>query len=244
MIKTVGTRLQIAVVGDYNPAFPPHVATDDGLAHAADALALDCETHWVSTPELIDDAASVLAEYSGLYIAPGSPYVSMQGGLNAVTLGRTAKVPLIATCGGYQHVVIQYARRVLGQLDADHAEYDPYASKLFISALTCSMVEQRLDVHLSAGSRAAGFYGCSTSSEQYYCNFGLNPAYRDMLEAGGLSVSGTDDSGEARVLELYDHPFFVATLFVPPLSSRPQAPHPLLVAFLNAARVECSNRAT
>lgn len=72
-------------------------------------------------------------------------------------------------------------------------------------------------------------------TEQYYCNFGLNPAYQTQLHEGGLRVVGVDQDGEARIVELTDHPFFLATLFVPQVSSRPTQPHPLISAFLRAA---------
>ncbi len=227
--------VKVAIVGDYNEAFPPHAATNAGLEHAALRLGINVWSDWIATPTLERSAEAILTSYDGLYIAPGSPYTSMLGGLNAITYGRKRSVPLIATCGGYQHVVLEYARRVLGEEDAQHAEYDPYASKLFVSALACSLVGQRLDVSIRSDSRAAAFYNAVTSSEQYYCNFGLNPEYQQLLDQGGLRIVGTDASGEARILELPDHPFFVATLFVPPLSSTETQPHPLLLAFVKAA---------
>jgi CTP synthase (UTP-ammonia lyase) len=117
----------------------------------------------------------------------------------------------------------------------EHAEYDPYASELFISALSCSLAGQTMSVRLKPGSRAAHFYGKGEVSEQYYCNFGLNPDHQDRLNDGGLRVVGTDQDGEARVVELPDRRFYLATLFVPQLSSQPDSPHPLIVAYLQAA---------
>jgi CTP synthase (UTP-ammonia lyase) len=67
--------------------------------------------------------------------------------------------------------------------------------------------------------------------EHYYCNFGLNPSYQDLLDKAGLRIVGVDENNEARILEMADHPFFMATLFVPQLSSHP---HPVLIAFLEA----------
>ena len=80
--------------------------------------------------------------------------------------------------------------------------------------------------------------------EQYYCNFGINPAHRTTLDEGGFHVVGEDADGEVRVFSLPTHPFFVATLFVPQLTSTAQHPHPLIVAFLKTAmvrvRVNCA----
>lgn len=227
--------LRIAIVGDFDANFPPHVATMDGLHHAADALGLPLAAQWVATPSLETAWRACLEPFHGIYVAPGGPYLSLLGGLNAVTHARENAIPLIATCGGYQHVVIEYARRVLGESDAAHAEYDPYASKLFISALSCSLVGQTLEVVIARRTNAYAHYSRERVSEQYYCNFGLNPNYRQRLVDGGLTVSGTDADGEARILELADHPFFIATLFVPPLTSTPETPHPLLLGFLLAA---------
>jgi CTP synthase (UTP-ammonia lyase) len=141
----------------------------------------------------------------------------------------------LGTCGGFQHVVIEYARNVLGFADAQHAEYDPYASDLFITELACSLAGQEMAVKLSDDSRAAQSYGRTEAREQYYCNFGINPEHQRLLDDGGLRVVGVDGDGEARVLELPDHRFFIATLFVPQLRSSPESPHPLVTAYLRAA---------
>lgn len=77
--------------------------------------------------------------------------------------------------------------------------------------------------------------------EQFRCSFGLNPAYRKLLRGEPLKVTGVDGAGEVRVVELTRHRFFVATLFVPQLSSRPEASHPLITAFLRAARAHHSS---
>jgi CTP synthase (UTP-ammonia lyase) len=228
--------LRVAVIGEFNKDFPPHVATCEGLQHSANFLSLHLDAVWLSSNEFVAGADRHLQEFDAVYVAPGSPFASLEGCLNAITFARENSVPTIGTCGGYQYLVIEYARRVLGYTEAQHAEHDPEASELFIARLACSLVGRRLEVHLVPGTRAADFYPGSVSEEQYYCNFGLNPHYRDALEAGGFRASGTDADGEARILELSNHPFYVATLFVPPLSSSAESPHPLLVAFLKAAQ--------
>ena len=133
--------------------------------------------------------------------------------------------------------MIEYARNVLGVREAEHAEYDPYASRLFVTALECSLAGTTMTVRLNPGSRAADAYSALEAVESYYCNFGLNAEYRAALEAGGLVVSGTDHDGEVRVIELPDHPFFVATLFVPQVASTEDVPHPLVSAYIAA----CAN---
>lgn len=227
--------ITVGVIGEFNPEFPPHAATNAALEHAAASLRVRVDVRWLNTTELEDLPVVDIANHDALWCAPGSPYRSMDGALRAIRLARESDLPFLGTCGGFQHVVIEYARNVLGFEDAQHAEYDPYASELFISALSCSLVGQTMSVQLEPGSRAAHFYGKSEASEQYYCNFGLNPEHQQRLNDGGLRVVGTDQDGEARVVELPDRRFYLATLFVPQLSSTPDSPHPLIVAYLRAA---------
>ncbi len=226
--------MQLALIADFDPAFPPHLATEAAVLHAAEALNIEARTQWIGTAELQSDAATRLREFAGVWIAPGSPYRSLAGVLAAIRHVREADVPLLGTCGGFQHVAIEYARNVLGFQDAAHAEYDPYASRLFISQLACSLVGQSMQVQLAAGSRAAEAYRGLSAREAYYCNFGINPALAEELFRGELVVSGTDCEGEPRVVELPGKRFFLATLFVPQVQSRATEPHPLVTAWLTA----------
>jgi CTP synthase (UTP-ammonia lyase) len=91
-------------------------------------------------------------------------------------------------------------------------------------------------VSIVPGTRAAALYGATESIEDYYCNYGVNPAYARQLEAGGLRVSGLGAEGEMRIVEIPGHPFFLATLFLPQARSRASAPHPLLAGFASAVR--------
>lgn len=227
--------ISIGIVGDFDPTFPPHAATNAALRHSADLLGIALEVSWLETQSLAGDDPDRILAYQALWCAPGSPYRSLDGAVRAIRVARQDGVPFLGTCGGFQHVVIEYAGNVLDVEDAQHAEYDPYASKLFVSELSCSLVGKKMEVRLMGGSRAARSYGSTETTEEYYCNFGLNPDYQDLLHEGGLRVVGTDQDGEARVLELPGHRFFVATLFVPQLRSSPRSPHPLITAYLRAA---------
>jgi CTP synthase (UTP-ammonia lyase) len=103
-----------------------------------------------------------------------------------------------------------------------------------ITPLECSLVGQQHAVTLVLDSRAAALYGATQVVEDYYCNYGVNPTYRRLLEDGGLRVSGTGGEGEIRIVELPDHPFFVATLFLPQARSSPARAHPLIAGFAAA----------
>jgi CTP synthase (UTP-ammonia lyase) len=132
-------------------------------------------------------------------------------------------------------MILEYARHALGVADAQHAEYDPYASELFVTKLACSLVGRELVVALVPASRVASIYGTLEAREQYYCNFGVNPEKVAELRRGDLRVTGADAEGDVRVVELPDHPFYIGTLFVPQLRSSLERPHPLITAFVRAA---------
>ncbi len=228
---------RIGIIGDYDTSFEPHRATDAALTHAASALSIGIETIWLPTASLdAPDAIQSLDSFNGLWVAPGSPYQNMSGALSAIRFARESGLPLLGTCGGFQHVILEYARHVLGFSDATHAEYAPYSSSLFISRLACSLVGRALVISLRPDSLVARTCGTTTVTEQYYCNFGVNPDHTAALSSGDLAIVGSDAEGEVRVVELRNHPFFVGTLFVPQLRSQPESPHPLIMGFLNATQ--------
>lgn len=164
--------------------------------------------------------------------APGSPFVSEVGAEAAIEWARTKGVPFIGTCAGFQHAVIEFARNVACIDDAAHAEYGAGGAPV-VWELECSLAGQTLAVRL-LDERIRAIYGANEAIERYYCRFGLNPAYREHLEAAGLQVLGDDHDGVARIISVAEHPFFVATLFVPQTGSRPGRPHPLVRAFVEA----------
>lgn len=226
--------LNVAVIGEFDPGFAPHRATNDALRHAAASLGVEIRIGWRETKPLEADLGPVL-DVDALWCAPGSPYRSLAGAVAALRHGRESGVATLGTCGGCQHMIVEYARSVLGVEDAQHAEYDPYGSRLFISQLECSLAGQTMSIDLEPGSRVASLYGSTKVRESYYCDFGLNPAYRAALDEGGLRVVGTDGDGDARALEIPEHRFYVATLFVPQMRSTPERPHPLVTGLLRAA---------
>lgn len=186
---------------------------------------------WVSTEEIDDN---LFQRFSGIWVAPGSPYKNMDKTLWAIRHARENGVACFGTCGGFQHLIIEYARNVLGFKEAEHAEYDPYASKLFISQLACSLAGREMELSFSPGSQVAAIYGANSATERYYCNFGVNPNFVPLLKSGPLKITGSDSEGEIRVIELPGHPFFLGTLFVPQTRSTAEHPHPLVTAFVRA----------
>ena len=232
----VGPLVRVAVVGEYRSGFAPHEAVVATIAQAAAARGMDVRAEWIGTDESECDGLARLASSDAIWIAPGSPYRSLTGVLSAIRYAREAGVPLLGTCGGFQHVVLEYGRNVMG-LDAYHGETHPDAPLLLLTALTCSPAGQTMPVTLDSASRVAGWYGTTRITEQYYCNYGLNPDYEAQVEAAGLRIVGWDDGGEPRVVDLPAHPFFIGVLFVPQPSPDPDTPHPLVAAFIEAGRL-------
>jgi CTP synthase (UTP-ammonia lyase) len=169
--------ISIGIIGDFDATNETHLATLPAIEHAALALVVIVSATWILTKQVESDGVGVLASLDALVIAPGSPYRSLKGALSSIQHARVNDIPLLGTCGGFQHVVLEFARNVLGLEDAHHAEYYPYASTLFITPLTCSLAGQTMAVHLRAETKTAAAYGVQTAEERYYCNFGLNPEY-------------------------------------------------------------------
>lgn len=225
--------MKLAIIAEYDPRFEPHVQTDAAIAHSASALDLNIESRWLSTT---DEQIEQLDQFDAVWFAPGSPYRDLQRTLNAIQFTREHDIPTLGTCGGFQHMVIEYARNVAAIPDAQHAEYDPYASRLIVSRLACSLVGREMTLSLRPGSVTAAAYGVETTTERYYCNFGVNPDFVEPISAAGFTVVGIDDNRECRVMEVAQYRFFVGTLFVPQAKSQPGRPHPLINAFLLAAK--------
>jgi CTP synthase (UTP-ammonia lyase) len=223
-------KTTIGVIGDFNPENATHLATDRAIEHAATKLGREFDLTWLPTDQSHD-----LSEFDALFCSPGSPYKNLDGALAGIQFARENNIPFVGTCGGLQHMLLEYARNVMGIRDAAHAETDPYASCLFITPLSCSLVGKTMEVTVQPGSKAAAAYQTPRSLEAYYCNFGLNPTYREPLEQAGLKVTGADQDGEVRIVELPSHNFFLGTLFVPQARSTSANPHPLILEFCRAA---------
>ena len=221
----------IFILGEFSEDNPTHLATNDAIKHSADFLTIKPDFQWVHTDLLNLEA---LDRAGGIIVAPGSPYANMNTVLEAIKIARLNGIPCLGTCGGFQHIIIETARNVLGYQDADHAESNPYASTLFISRLACSLVGRTMELKFAEGSKVANIYGTESAEESFYCNFGVNPEYVPLLKKSSLVISGSDSEGEVRVVEIPSHPFFIGTLYVPQARSTPERPHPMINSFLQS----------
>lgn len=228
---------RVALVGDRSPHVQAHSRVPQ-LLHALrrrDLIELDA--YWIPTAEALHDD---LNGFDGIWLLPGSPYVSEAGALAAVHTAREEGVPFLGTCGGFQHAVLEYARNVCS-LGARHGETEPDAEDPLIVPLACSLAGHEGAVDVSPGSLAERILGSTRTVERYHCSYGLDPARIDTLRAGGMYFTGFDDDGDARILELPEHPFFLATLFQPELAGDGSRPHPVIRAFATAATTHAAS---
>jgi CTP synthase (UTP-ammonia lyase) len=224
--------LRVAIVGDHDARILAHQANPRALELAARSLDLTVQSEWFATDGLTTTAP--LGHCDALWCVPGSPYRDMDGALRAIRYARERGIAFLGTCGGFQHVIVEYARDVLGWSDAEHAESAPHATRPVIVPLSCALVGVRGRVHLAPGSRLARAYGTLTAEEGYHCSYGLSAAMREALATGPLRVTAVDDAGDVRGVELDGPAFFVATLFQPERAALRDELPPLVAALLQA----------
>ncbi|MCS2153877.1 CTP synthase [Scandinavium goeteborgense] len=224
--------LRIALVGDFNPEVIAHQAIPLAIDDAAAVQELTVDYDWVATADI--KSADYLAGYDAIWLVPASPYKNAEGALIAIRYARENSIPFLGTCGGFQHAILEYARNVLGWSDAAHAETDT-EGRMVIAPLSCSLVEKSDTIELRANTLIAKAYGRLSIEEGYHCNYGISPVFAAELDEGALRVTGWDEEGEIRAVELVTHPFFVGTLFQHERNALAGRPAPLVHAFLRAA---------
>jgi CTP synthase (UTP-ammonia lyase) len=229
--------IHIGLIGEFNPSVEAHLAIPQALKLASNDLAYPIEATWLMTPQLEQDTEQILSGYQALWFVPNTPYASMDGALQALRYAREQHVPTLGTCGGCQYMIIEYARNVLGIHEADHAETNPSASIQLIVPLACSYTALITTTLLTSGSHVAAIYGTNEVTEQYgTCNYGPNAQFWPLLEQGGMHVTGVDHEGDACIVEIDQHPFFIGTLFQPERSAFRKVAHPLVKALLQVAQ--------
>ncbi|TDD84651.1 hypothetical protein E1293_12705 [Actinomadura darangshiensis] len=221
---------RIALVGERSPSVQSHVRIPRLLEAVRERDGLLVEAYWVSTEEVGDG----LTGFDGVWLLPGSPYRSEDGAVAAIRSARKGDIPVLGTCGGFQHMVLEFARDVCGLERAEHAENETGADDAVITPLACSLAGHEAEVNVTAGSLAEQIMGTRRSIERFNCAFGPNPAYVDVLRRNGLRFTGHDDEGQVRIAELPGHPFYFATLFQPELAGDGTRPHPVIAAFTAA----------
>jgi CTP synthase (UTP-ammonia lyase) len=232
---------RLALVGDRSDAVQAHSRIPAILASLARPGDEPIEPYWLASADI--ESADDVAGFDGVWIVPGSPYENMEGVLLCIESARRRGVPLFGTCGGFQHILLEYARNVCGLPRVAHAEIEPDADELLLVPLACDLYGEESEVTIAEGTFAASVMGAGRSTERYFCRYGLARSYEDALITAGLVVSGRDPNGEARLVELPEHPFLVGALFQPELSSDATWVHPLVRAFCEAVRARSRSTA-
>ena len=238
--------VRIGILGDFNLEFRSHHATNEALQHAASKLELKVESEWIPTPSLIQtNSSKVLEGFDGLWASAGSPYKSFDGMLKGIEFARKRDWPFLGTCGGFQYAFIECARNVLGLKDADTAENNSGSKNIIIHPVVCAVPDRKNnapklsgmvpEIRLRPGSYLQSFYGKETAVEEFFCNYEVNPEYEWAAIEAGFPVVARGKNGEIRAIESPTHRFYIATLFQPQLSSKANDPHPLILAFVQAA---------
>ena len=195
-------KSSIALVGDFSPDVVAHRAIPRALELAGAAEQREVAWSWVHTTS-IREAARDLAGYTAFWVVPASPYANPAGALAALRWARETRRPLLGSCGGFQHLLIEFARTCAGLSEADTAETNPGGGELVVAPLACSLLGRTGAVRFAPGSRLREIYGRETATEGYNCSY------------GGLRFTAFDETGQIRAAELPVgvHPLFIGTLF-------------------------------
>jgi CTP synthase (UTP-ammonia lyase) len=233
--------LRIGIIGDFNRHKHSHWATEAALFHAAAQLGRHVAPRWFGTRQLALEGPGPLTELDGIWGAPGSPWESVDGKLIGIRFARERGVPYLGTCAGFQYALIELTRNLLGIPDADSAENGAATENIVITPISCPVPKPgsptlcgELAVLPIAGTRLEALCGARELRGEFFCNLEANEAYLERWQAAGLRVCARDEAGALRAFELPAHPFFLASLFQPQLSSRFDRPHPIVVGFLRA----------
>jgi CTP synthase (UTP-ammonia lyase) len=224
----------LALVGDRSTTVRAHERIPTILAALQGPEAEPLDAYWLHSTSI--DQSTDLRGFDGIWVLPGSPYEHVEGILHAITTARTEAIPFLGTCGGFQHMLLEFARNVCGLVDVQHGETAPDAPELLLVPLACSLLGEEDGITVLPDTLAASIMGPGTTTERYFCSYGVNNTYLAALQDHGLVVSGHDRNGDMRIGELPGHPFFLGSLFQPELSSDSTWVHPILRAFAAAVR--------
>jgi CTP synthase len=192
-----------------------------------------------------EGAERLLAGFDGLLVPGGFGERGIEGKVEAIRFARERGLPFLGICLGMQCAVIDFARNAAGLADAHSTEF----ARDTPHPVICLMEEQQGVVQkggtmrlgaqpcvLTEGTRSAAAYGSETISERHRHRYEFNPRYRERLEAAGMVIAGTSPDGTlVEIVELADHPWFVAVQFHPEFKSKPTAAHPLFAGLVAAA---------
>ena len=240
-------RVRICVVGKYTELVDSYKSIAEALIHGGIQENVGVDVEWWSSERVEEQGADFVRRFHGVLVPGGFGVRGIPGMLDTVRYIRESGIPYFGICLGLQCAIIEFARNVCGlstshSFEFDRETVDPVISLLDSQRKVTDMGgTMRLGAYpcrLEEGSLARRVYGGRDEiSERHRHRYEVNPEYRQTLGEGGMRFSGVSPDGElVEMVELPDHPFFLATQFHPELKSRPNRPHPLFGAFVAAAR--------
>jgi CTP synthase len=238
--------VRIAVVGKYTELVDSYKSIQEALVHGGIANDVRVEIGWLSSEDFnVAEDATRLAAYDGLLVPGGFGVRGVEGMVMAVKYARENGQPFFGICLGLQSAIIEFARNVCNLEESHSREFEPECADPVVSLMDSQRQvtdmggTMRLGAYpcqLAPGSRAAAIYALSDISERHRHRYEVNNEYRGVLSENGMRLSGMSPDGMlVEIIEISEHPWFVATQFHPELKSRPAHPHPLFSSFIEAA---------
>ena len=239
--------VQIALVGKYVELHDAYMSVREALRHAGLACKVDIEIIWVHSSDLEKkDNLNMIKEVGGILVPGGFGERGTEGKIRAIQYAREEKVPYLGLCLGMQLMVVEIARNLLGMEDANSTEFNPSTDYPVIDLMPDQRNladmggTMRLGLYpcqLQPGTIAAEAYGVRDVYERHRHRFEFVNAYRQPLQDVGMRLSGLSPDGRlVEIAEYADHPFMLGTQFHPEFLSRPNRPHPLFLAFVEAVK--------
>lgn len=242
-IKEVKEPVTIGLVGKYVTLHDAYLSVVEALTHAGIYNMVDVKIRWIQAEELEKgDPYSFLQGVDGILVPGGFGTRGIEGKIQAAGYARRQKIPFLGICLGLHCAVVEFARQILGWSQAHSSEYDPHTPYPVIDLLP----EQK-DIKELGGTMRLGRYPCLLQEdtfayqayrvkeifERHRHRYELNNRFREELGKAGLVFSGVSPDGKlVEMIEVKDHPWFVATQFHPEFKSRPHNPHPLFREFI------------
>jgi len=245
-IHSITGSVEIAIVGKYVALHDAYLSIVEALGHAGIDAEREVKIRWVNAEDVTsENVDELLRGVHGVLVPGGFGDRGIEGKITAIRWAREKRVPFFGICLGMQVAVVEFARHVVGLAGANSSEIDPSTPYPVIDLLPEQKdIEDlggtmRLGLYpckIAPGSLAARAYGEELVYERHRHRYEFNNTYREQIEAAGLRVSGTSPDGRlVEMIELPDHPWFLAVQFHPEFTSRPNRPQPLFREFVGAA---------
>ncbi|MCX8191896.1 MAG: CTP synthase, partial [Nitrososphaerales archaeon] len=240
-------EVKIAIVGKYVSLVDSYVSINHALIHAATSQGVRVRAEWIDSEELEHkpELLSILKDFHGILVPGGFGKRGIEGKIMAANYAYLHSIPYLGLCLGFQLAVVAFARYVVNLIGANSTEFDPLTPHPVIDLLPEQKnvkemgATMRLGGHeitIKEGTNAFKIYGKKIIRERHRHRYELNQAYLETLENSGMIFSAYSDGGKrAEILEVPRHPFYFATQYHPEFISRPNAPEPIFVKFIQAA---------